>query len=82
MNLPEKGWEVSDNCILNTGEKGGSIITEKKYSNYELVWEWRMVTPGANSGLKYFVAERQDDEGGYGYGIEFQLLDDANFEWM
>ncbi|HEC43965.1 MAG TPA: DUF1080 domain-containing protein [Bacteroides sp.] len=76
------GWEIKDNCIANTGEQGGSIITEKKYENFELVWEWRMVTPGANSGLKYFVAERPGDEGGYGYGTEFQLLDDANHEWM
>jgi len=80
--FPEKGWVVKESNIVNTGEKGGSIITEKKYENFELVWEWRLVTPGANSGLKYFVAERPGDEGGYGYGIEFQLLDDANFEWM
>lgn len=81
-NFPEKGWQVKDSCIINTGENGGSIITKKKYDNFELIWEWRMITPGANSGLKYFVVERQGDTSGYGYGIEFQLLDDANHEWM
>jgi hypothetical protein len=81
-HFPKKGWQVIDSCITNTGENGGSIITEKKYDNFELVWEWRMVTPGANSGLKYFVVERKGDKGGYGYGIEFQLLDDADHEWM
>lgn len=82
LDFPEKGWVVEENCILNTGETGGSIITEKEYDNFELVWQWRLTTPGANSGLKYFVVERQKDDGGYGYGIEFQLLDDANFDWM
>ncbi|NCB07903.1 MAG: DUF1080 domain-containing protein, partial [Bacteroidia bacterium] len=33
-------------------------------------------------GLKYFVAEREGDTGGYGYGIEYQMLDDVNHEWM
>lgn len=80
--LPKKGWIIKDNCISNTGEKGGSIITVEKYSNFELIWEWRMVTPGANSGLKYFVVEREGDTGGYGYGIEYQLLDDHNHEWI
>lgn len=81
-NIPEKGWEVKGNWIVNTGEKGGSIVTKEKYDNFELVWEWRLTAPGANSGLKYFVVEREGDEGTYGYGIEFQLLDDAQHPWM
>lgn len=80
--FPEKGWAVKDNSILCTGEGGGSIITTEKYGDFELVWEWKLTTPGANSGLKYFVAEREGDTGGYGYGIEYQMLDDANHEWM
>jgi len=73
---------VKNRSITNTGEKGGSIITTEKYENFELAWEWKMVTPGANSGLKYFVVERKTDKGGYGYGIEFQILDDLNHDWM
>ncbi|MBT3382666.1 MAG: DUF1080 domain-containing protein [Prolixibacteraceae bacterium] len=80
--FPEKGWAIKNKTITNTGEKGGSIITTVKFGNFELVWEWRMVTPGANSGLKYFVVEREGDTGGYGYGIEYQMLDDSNHEWM
>ena len=38
-----------------------------------------MVSPAANSGLKYFVAERPGDKGGYGFGIEYQLLDDPAY---
>jgi len=77
--FPEKGWKVKNNSITCTGENGGSIITVKKYGNFELVWEWKMVTPGANSGLKYFVVERPGDKGGYGYGIEYQMLDDPDY---
>lgn len=80
--FPEKGWIVKNNCILCTGENGGSIITDEQYENFELNWEWKMVTPGANSGLKYFVVERDGDSGGYGFGIEYQMLDDSNHEWM
>ena len=77
--LPEKGWGVKDNTITCTGENGGSIITIEKYGDFELKWEWKMVSKGANSGLKYFVVERPGDTGGYGYGIEYQMLDDQDF---
>ena len=80
--FPERGWIVKDNSILCTGDGGGSIITTEKFGSFELVWEWKLTEPGANSGLKYFVAEREGDTGGYGYGIEYQMLDDANHEWM
>src|SRR5680860_1546804 len=78
QSFPEKGWIVKDKTITCTEEKGGSIITVEKYGNFELQWEWRFFEPGANSGLKYFVVERIGDTGGYGYGIEYQMLDDLN----
>lgn len=77
--FPEKGWAVKNNCITCTGEDGGSIITKEKYGNFELKWDWKLVSPSANSGIKYFVAEREGDTGGYGYGIEYQLLDDTEY---
>ena len=81
-SLPEKGWIIKDESITCTGEKGGSIITTEKFGNFELVWEWKLMTPGANSGLKYLVVEREGDTGGYGYGIEYQMLDDSNQETL
>lgn len=78
-SFPEKGWIVKDNTITCTGESGGSIITNEKFGNFDLKWDWKMVTPAANSGLKYFVVERPGDTGGYGYGIEYQLLDDPEY---
>jgi len=77
--LPDKGWEVADNSIECTGEKGGSIITNQQFGDFELSWEWKLVSKGSNSGLKYYVKERPGDTGGYGYGIEYQMLDDADY---
>jgi hypothetical protein len=78
-DFPKIGWKVVDQTISCTGENGGSIITKESFGNFELTWEWRMVSKGANSGLKYFVVERQGDSGGYGYGIEYQMLDDPDY---
>lgn len=78
-SFPEKGWILKDETITCTGEKGGSIITIKEFGNFELQWEWRFFAPGSNSGLKYFVVERDGDTGGYGYGIEYQMLDDKDY---
>ncbi|MCG6185941.1 3-keto-disaccharide hydrolase [Maribellus maritimus] len=77
--FPAKGWAVKNNTITCTGEDGGSIITKEKFGDFELSWQWKMVSPAANSGIKYFVAEREGDTGGYGYGIEYQLLDDPEY---
>lgn len=75
QSFPERGWRIVNGMIQCTGDKGGSIITVERYGNFELAWEWKLVTPGANSGVKYFVHERPGDTGGYGFGIEYQLLD-------
>jgi hypothetical protein len=74
-SFPDKGWTVEDGTIKCTSEGGGSIITQEKYSDFELEWEWKLTNPGANTGLKYYVNERPGDTGGYGYGVEFQLVD-------
>ena len=46
-----KGWEVVDGMIhLNTQEgRGGNIVTEREYRDFELRFEWKTV-PGGNSG--------------------------------
>ena len=77
--FPEKGWAVKNNTITCTGEDGGSIVTKESYGNFELSCEWKMVSPAANSGITYFVVVRDGDTGGYGYGIEYQLLDDQEY---
>lgn len=71
QTFPEKGWVVENGCLkhpLKAG--GGDIITEESFSEFELSWEWSLVT-GGNSGLKYFVLETRDRI----IGHEYQLLE-------
>jgi len=77
--FPAVGWKIKDGLIYKTPEKGGDIVTMRKYGNFILEWEWKMASPGGNSGLKYFVNERTGDTGGYGYGLEYQILDDNDW---
>lgn len=79
VDFPKIGWKVIDQTISCTGEKGGSIITKESFGNFDLTWEWKLVSKGSNSGLKYYVAERPGDTGGYGFGIEYQMLDDSDY---
>jgi hypothetical protein len=84
-DFPATGWEVKDGLLSVTeqgGEEGGNagdILTTRKYANFELSVDFR-VTPGANSGIKYFVnpAYTPGREGhGSDVGFEYQILDDA-----
>jgi hypothetical protein len=83
--FPSTGWEVKDGLISVTehgGEEGGNagdIITTRKYANFELSVDFR-ITPGANSGIKYFVnLDLTPGHEGHGsaIGFEYQILDDA-----
>ncbi|MBM3861098.1 MAG: DUF1080 domain-containing protein [Verrucomicrobia bacterium] len=71
-DFPGVGWEVKNGVLsVLAGGKGGDIITAKKYANFDLIFEFRL-TPGANSGVKYFI----DPETTKSVGYEFQVLDD------
>jgi hypothetical protein len=79
--FPEKGWEIADGelTVLETGgdesRAGGDIITMDQYSDFELKLEFK-ITPGANSGIKYFVDPELNKGEGSAIGLEFQILDD------
>ncbi|MGB2713288.1 MAG: DUF1080 domain-containing protein [Vicinamibacterales bacterium] len=47
------------------------LITTGTYDNFELSFEWK-VSPGGNSGVKYFVLEDRDSA----IGHEYQVIDD------
>ena len=83
--FPATGWEVKDGLLSVTehgGEEGGNagdIITARRYTNFELSVDFR-ITPGANSGIKYFVdLDLTPGHEGHGsnVGFEYQVLDDA-----
>jgi hypothetical protein len=71
------GWKVEDGLLKKkAGVKGGDIITEKKYTDFEFSWEWRL-EKNANNGVKYMVTETRPGAPGY----EYQMLDDQSDKW-
>jgi hypothetical protein len=79
--FPEKGWVVKDGTmtVLSSEGKeaanGGDIVTTDQFSAFDLSFEFKL-TPGANSGVKYFVTLTENNTGS-AIGLEYQLLDDA-----
>ena len=76
--FPSKGWKIEGKTlVVNPGgdraNRGGDIITRKKYGNFDLQFEFKL-TPGANTGLKYFV--KIYPETGSALGCEYQMIDD------
>lgn len=74
---PEKGWVVEQGNLVvadsSLHERPGDLVTKEKFSAFELVFDFAL-TPGANSGIKYFVEETPGSRSGL--GLEFQILDD------
>ncbi|MEG0948159.1 MAG: DUF1080 domain-containing protein [Bacteroidales bacterium] len=74
-------WTVEDGCMtaLGQGSDGsGYIVTNDKYENFILDWDWKVDT-GGNSGLMYHVVERPIYSVPYVTGPEYQMLDDFGF---
>ncbi|MDR1498028.1 MAG: DUF1080 domain-containing protein [Puniceicoccales bacterium] len=74
QSFPKKGWQMKNGelSVLKNG-RGGDIITQKEYSDFELVLEFKL-TAAANSGIKYFAQTGLAKN--VGIGLEFQILDD------
>ena len=47
------------------------IVSTNTYDNFELAFDWK-ISPGGNSGVKYFVLEDRDAA----IGHEYQIIDD------
>lgn len=81
-DFPAKGWSIENGelVVLESGggeaKHGGDIVTLEKFSAFEFQVDFKL-TPGANSGIKYFVTEETNPGGGSAFGLEFQILDDA-----
>lgn len=75
--FPAHGWKIENGELVvvakagpeDRSPRGGDIVTTEQYGAFELQFDF-LVTPGGNSGVKYYVQE--DGR----LGLEFQILDD------
>lgn len=79
--FPAGRWIVKDGTLSLPPAADGKpfsadIVTRETFSAFDLSFEFRL-TPGANSGIKYFVTLEEKNTGGAGIGLEYQLLDDS-----
>ena len=80
--FPDHGWEIKNGelTVLASGggesEGGGDIVTKELYGDFELKVDFKL-TPGANSGIKYYVDTNINKGSGSAIGLEYQILDDA-----
>ncbi|GAB3898966.1 hypothetical protein GCM10028803_19300 [Larkinella knui] len=76
-DFPKEGWSIENKTLVaNKGgdksKRGGDLVSRQKFRNFDLRFEFKL-TPGANSGLKYFVKKYPD---GAWLGCEYQIIDD------
>jgi hypothetical protein len=69
---PDAGWKIENGELVVTGAKTNGIVSDKSFGAFELQLEFN-VSPGGNSGIKYFLGR---DGKGEWVGHEFQLIDD------
>jgi hypothetical protein len=75
-------WTVEDGALVCLGAAkdahGGDIVTDQKFDNFELTWDWK-VDKGSNSGVMYHVVEDPKYKAPYETGPEYQIIDDIGF---
>jgi len=88
--FPKTGWKMAGGeLVVQAGSgaesrAGGDIVTRWRFARFELQLDFK-ITPGANSGIKYFCQPNLDPITGSGakakqgsaIGLEYQILDDA-----
>ena len=67
--FPLQGWQTQNGELVVAGNTGGDIVTEELFGAFELQLDFKL-TPGANSGIKYYVGDSGTA------ALEYQLLDD------
>jgi hypothetical protein len=69
---PGTGWKVQDGILKKIAkERGGDVVTEATFDDFDLTWEWR-IAPAGNNGVKYLVTEARPSAPGH----EYQMIDD------
>ncbi|MDE6504074.1 MAG: DUF1080 domain-containing protein, partial [Muribaculaceae bacterium] len=75
--FPESGWAIEDGVLKvkksdgAESANGGDIVTVDQYGDFVLSVDFK-ITPGANSGIKYFVDPDMNKGEGSAIGCEFQ----------
>lgn len=74
-------WKIENGelKVVTTGGQqaaaGGDIVTKEMFGDFELSVDFKL-TPGANSGIKYYVDTELNKGEGSSIGLEYQILDD------
>lgn len=80
VNCFDDTWSMKGDVIHATGKPVGVIRSKSKYTNFELVAEWRHLKPAGNSGIFVWTIEdslKDLKPGGLPQGIEVQVLENA-----
>lgn len=82
-NETKTGWKVENNVLifdkvsgLESGEEDASLLSDKKYESFEIVFDWK-IESGGNSGFMWGVAENPEYKYPYQTGPEIQIIDPA-----
>jgi hypothetical protein len=77
----KKGWHVKDGILifdvvsgLESGNDDASLLTNKKYSSFEITFDWK-IEKGGNSGFMWGVDENMAYKFPYQTGQEIQIID-------
>jgi hypothetical protein len=73
--FPTNIWDVDNGSLHVRPHVGsGDLVSVDKFTDFELMWEWRIAS-GGNSGLKYLINEERGP-----IGPEYQMIDDLHEE--
>ncbi|QDT66238.1 3-keto-disaccharide hydrolase [Calycomorphotria hydatis] len=81
VNCDEDTWSFEDSLIRCTGKPTGVMRTKERFTNFELVAEWRHLKKGGNSGIFVWATDdsieqlKKEGKPGLPHGIEVQVLD-------
>ena len=78
-------WKIENGelSVITAGgaesSAGGDIVTKDMFGDFELSVDFKL-SPGANSGIKYYVDTEINKGPGSSIGLEYQILDDELHE--
>ena len=78
VNCNDETWNWKDGAVHCTGQPVGVIRSQKQYTNFELVLQWRHLKSAGNSGVFVWTTEeslKPLKPGQLPHGIECQVLD-------